>query len=96
MEVLFEKFETRSRLFVVANVVKCLIWKKVKQRKRTSCVDRINKIDRMGDDENPVEKDLHVSTRSTRLNHSVNSVSSVVENITQTAQTMTSCTATKS
>ena len=23
-------------------------------------------IDRMGDDENPVEKDLHVSTRSTR------------------------------
>jgi hypothetical protein len=55
----------------------------------------------MGDDENPdnpenpVEKDLHVSTRSTRLNHSVNPVSSVVENITQTAQAMTSCTATK-
>jgi hypothetical protein len=73
--------------------------KKVKQRKRTSCVDRINMIDRIGDDENPdnpvnpVEKDLHVSTRSTRLNHSV---SSVVENITQTAQAMTSCTATKS
>ena len=46
--------------------------KKVKQRKRTSCVDRINMIDRIGDDENPdnpvnhVEKDLHVSTRSTR------------------------------
>jgi hypothetical protein len=35
---------------------------------------------------NSVEKDLHVSTRSTRLNNSVYSVSSVVENITQTAQ----------
>ena len=49
-------------------------------------LDRINKIDRIGDDENPdnpvnpVKKTLHVSTR---LN---NSVSSVVENITQTAQ----------
>ena len=34
---------------------------------------------------NSVEKDLHVSTCSTRLN---NSVSSVVENITQTAQSI--------
>ena len=55
-------------------------------------LDRINKIDRIGDDKNPdnpvnpVKKTLHVSTRSTRLNNSVCSVSSVVKNITQTAQ----------
>ena len=52
-------------------------------------LDRINKIDKIGDDENPdnpvnpVKKTLHISTR---LNNSVCSVSSVVENITQTAQ----------
>ena len=55
-------------------------------------LDRINKIDRIGGDENPdnpvnpVKKTLHVSTRSTRLNNSVCSESSVVKNITQTAQ----------
>ena len=52
-------------------------------------LDRINKIDMIGDDENPdnpvnpVKKTLHISTR---LNNSVCSVSSVVKNITQTAQ----------
>jgi hypothetical protein len=57
-------------------------------------LDRINKIDKIGDDENPdnpvnpVKKTLHVSTRSTRLNNSVCSVSSVVKNITQTAQSI--------
>ena len=54
-------------------------------------LDRINKIDMIGDDENPdnpvnpVKKTLHFYT-STRLNNSVCSVSSVVKNITQTAQ----------
>jgi hypothetical protein len=58
-------------------------------------LDRINKIDRIGESiadpqigtdlRKSICENLHVSTRSTRLN---NSVSSVVKNITQTAQSI--------
>ncbi len=73
-------------------------WPKVEEFSRVegesveNVLDRINKIDRIGDDENPdnpvnpVKKTLHVSTRSTRLKNSMCSVSSVVKNISSTAQ----------